>query len=133
MANLTANRLTIQRTSVSLPDDIDAPHLLSIELLDEPLRQTLARLIELPYLPEIAGREGTWIVETNETPRRSLAVVAQQWSAPRLLIADSVAIQDVVDLSTTPHIWFTYAGQTDPDELYRRLSTGGLDPQRPER
>lgn len=74
----------IWRDSVAMGDDVDAPHERVVPLEDHAsIGAVVEAMLRTPYLASIVGGRATWIVEGA----RPLAVVAQQWAAPRWLVA----------------------------------------------
>jgi len=62
-------------------------------------------------LPQIFGGTATWLVTADRRGRR-LAVVAQQWDRPTLLVDESEVVGSV---GSKMH--FAYFAQRDPEEL----------------
>jgi hypothetical protein len=106
--------LHVDRDSVAAGDD-DDPHALSIEIdAAMPMASVLTRLNDDKYLPQIYGGEATWVVR-SERRGRALAVIAQQWAKPKLLVvSDEIA-------RTTTTLFFEYLAQRDPSEVYAEL------------
>ncbi|MEO8138120.1 MAG: hypothetical protein ABI742_00680 [Gemmatimonadota bacterium] len=74
--------LLLTRESVCAGDDGDAPHPRTLRVPDEAsLDVCLATVIPSGYLPSISGGLATWSVASG----RPLAVLAQQWTAPRMI------------------------------------------------
>jgi len=119
--------LVVWRDSVCLADDYDAPHEMKMEVsLDTPLDFWLAQLVSRSYLASIAGNKATWILEG----RSAVAVVAQQWSAPRFLVWPQEPLAHLLDANAKPHFEFRYWSQADPDLVFQCLQRGEPLPDR---
>lgn len=114
-------RVVIWRDSVAAGDDVDAPHEWAA---DVPAHATASDVVHAiigsRYLARIAGGEATWIVEGE----RPLAVVAQQWSMPRWLVAPDLPLSTVRRPSGSPDFEVRYWCQVDPDRVYECLRAG---------
>lgn len=113
--------LYVTRESVAAGDDVDAPHARTFAIPDAPpLDAALATVLAARYLPSISGGLATWSVTSNIP----LAVIAQQWSAPRMLFLTS---RDLEALDRAPgmlRLHFNYHAQIDPEivlEVLREL------------
>lgn len=113
--------LYVTRESVAAGDDVDAPHARTFAIPDAaPLEAALATVLAAHYLPSVSGGLATWSVTSNIP----LAVIAQQWSAPRMLFRTS---EDLKALDRAPgllRLHFNYHAQLDPEivlEVLRRL------------
>ncbi|HMF45084.1 MAG TPA: hypothetical protein VKE29_00290 [Candidatus Udaeobacter sp.] len=118
------NQLLVWRDSVSAGDDCDAPHELVLPLRDESLRSFASRLLGESYLASIASGRATWILQTDRQAGRSLAVVAQQWSQPRFLVDPESPVSSYIQRDSTPHLYFRYWCQVDPERVARCLQHG---------
>jgi len=111
------------RDSVCAGDDGDAPHARQIDLPDGlAVSELVCRIAAEAKLPSISGGLATWAVSS----RIPVAVIAQQWAAPRILrsIPPKLSELDVVDGTLRVH--FSYFAQQDPDlvfDILRRLQT----------
>ena len=77
--------IVIRRDSVAMGDDADAPHEWVVPgQPDVPLAAVVEPIVHARYLASVAGGRATWIVEGE----RPLAVLAQQWDAPRRLVME---------------------------------------------
>jgi len=111
----------VTRESVAAGDDIDAPHERTFALpAGTSLETALATVMSARYLPSISGGLATWSVASGIP----LAVIAQQWQAPRMLFG----VSDNPDaLDRAPgllRLHFNYHAQLDPEivlEVLRRL------------
>ena len=113
--------LYVTRESVAAGDDIDAPHARTFALPPGASIDTaLTTVMSARYLPSISGGMATWSVASGIP----LAVIAQQWQAPRMLFG----VSDNPDaLDRAPgllRLHFNYHAQLDPEivlEVLRRL------------
>ncbi|HET7064125.1 MAG TPA: hypothetical protein VFI49_07580 [Rudaea sp.] len=113
--------LYVTRESVAAGDDVDAPHARTFALPQgASLETALATVMSARYLPSISGGLATWSVASGIP----LAVIAQQWPAPRMLFG---AGDDLSVLDRAPgllRLHFNYHAQLDPEivlEVLRRL------------
>ena len=113
--------VTMERDSVCAGDDVHAPH---PKTISTPPDCTLAQILDTihneRYLPRISGDCATWIVESQ----RPLAVMAQQWSAPRFLIAPETRLVDCAELERPCTLFFRYWCQIDPAVVFDCLVAG---------
>jgi len=113
--------LYVTRESVAAGDDIDAPHARTFALpAGTSLDTALATVMSARYLPSISGGLATWSVASGIP----LAVIAQQWPAPRMLfgVSDNPDALDCAPGLLRLH--FNYHAQLDPEivlEVLRRL------------
>jgi hypothetical protein len=120
--------LTIRRDSVCLADDVDAPHEVKLAIEgDASLWSVAERVLQMRYLPGIAGGRATWILESGS---RALAVFAQHWSRPRFLVSPDRAVLSYIDREAKSHLNLRYWRQADPEDVYEALRTGGPLPDR---
>ena len=116
------------RDSVAMRDDAERHQCLLVFTQDAPLSVVLGAPIH-QVLASISGGQATWVIQLHQllaapTPPDAgrvrvtdLAVVAEQWSAPRLLVPD-VPVSQV----GTGTLYAVYLAQQDPDEVYTALS-----------
>jgi hypothetical protein len=111
--------IMIWRDSVAMGDDADAPHEWRLPLDPGATAGAVVEaLLRARYLPSIAGGEATWIVEGA----RPLAVVAQQWEAPRWLVPPETPVAALRRPAGPPDLEVRYWCQADPDRV--RALTG---------
>lgn len=109
-------RVYATRGSVAAGDDGDAPHSRVFTFPDgTSLPEMLAQIQAARYLPSISGGEATWSVASN----RPVAVVAQQWALPRVLVTLPEDLQGLDWKDGTLRLHFNYHAQIDPDTLCR--------------
>jgi len=116
-----ALNLYVTRDSVAAGDDIDAPHARAFAIPQgASLETVLATVTSARYLPSISGGLATWSVASGIP----LAVIAQQWAAPRMLFGAGDDL-DALDRAHGPlRLHFNYHAQLDPEivlEVLRRL------------
>lgn len=113
--------LYVTRESVAAGDDVDAPHVREFALeRAASLETALATVISAHYLPSIAGGLATWSVASGIP----LAVIAQQWPAPRMLVRAGEEPMALDRASGVLRLHFNYHAQLDPEivfEVLRRL------------
>jgi hypothetical protein len=110
-------KVRINRDGVCAGDDIDA-HDHVLDLPDTERLDTLVGNVLRAYeLPRIQGGKATWCL----TSRRPIAIVAQQWTSPRMVPWQTRPVSDckIVDAVVRRH--FTYLAQIDPDVAYEVL------------
>ena len=114
-------RLLITRHSVAAGDDVDAPHLVEMDgPAGEDLEAAIAKVVASGYLPHVSGGRATWSVSSG----RVLAVVAQEWPAPKMLWGVDRSYRGLDIVRGTLRLHFSYHTQHDP-ELVRDI-LGGL-------
>jgi hypothetical protein len=110
-------KVRVNRDSVCAGDDIDA-HDLVLDLPDaETLEALVASVLRAYELPQIQGGKATWCL----TSRRPIAIVAQQWSSPRMVPWQTRPVSDCKILDDVVRLHLTYLAQTDPDVVYEVL------------
>lgn len=108
--------LVLTRDSVCAGDDGDAPH----ERLwpvapGARWAEVLQAIAQSGYLASIMGGQATWVA-SHGAP---LAVLAQQWPAPRMLPG-----QEEARVASAARLHFSYRLQLDPDAVYAALRRG---------
>ena len=119
--------ITADRDSVCAGDDCEShDHAFSV-----PPQATVAALIELATaacpLASISGGEATWIVQAGGYDGTPIAVIAQQWPAPRLLTDDTA---EHLFATLEPRLHFRYWCQASPDAVFDALAAGTALPPR---
>jgi hypothetical protein len=99
--------LNVDRDSVAAGDDAD-PHEVEMEVDPRDRLADVIRAASTGYLATIAGGEATWLVATSRGGH-PLAVVAQQWRDPVLLVGATTTIGSVGS-----SLYFRYLAQSDP-------------------
>ena len=119
--------VVIWRDSVAMGDDADAPHEWLLPAAEGvTIGAVVDTMLRSAYLAQVAGGRATWIVEGV----RPLAVVAQQWAAPRWLVSSEVAVAELGRPGGRPDFHVRYWGQVDPERVYGCLQTGAPLPDR---
>lgn len=119
--------VVIWRDSVAMGDDVDAPHeWVMPAAADASVGAVVGAMLRAPYLASIAGGRATWIVEGAEP----VAVVAQQWAAPRWLVAPEQPVRALRRPDGRPDLRVRYWCQADPERAYECLRTGAPLPDR---
>lgn len=98
-----------------------APETTVIELIDAAL--------EACTPASISGGRATWIVQAGGSGGRAVAVVAQQWDSPRLLVPDARTAAQLFSEGEKA-IFFRYWCQADPEAVYAALANGEPLPAR---
>jgi len=102
-------RVRVSRDSVAAGDDVES-HERVVDLPDSgDLEGLVTTLLQAYQLPLIAGGSATWAI----CSRRPLAVVAQQWVAPRVFVWRSLSDCRVVD--GVLQLYVNYFEQLDPE------------------
>lgn len=120
--------ISVTRDSVCAGDDADAPHELTLAC---PRVASIAELVRFiaanSELPSISGGEATWCLSTH----RPLAITAQQWTEPRMLVMADLPASRFIDVGASKvRMHWSYFAQENPDVVFRVLSrlslaTGG--------
>jgi hypothetical protein len=111
-------RIHVTRDSVAAGDDADAPHERTFSFRDSPSPlAAVARIVAEGYLARIFGGKATWSVESGVL----LAVVAQQWSEPRLVPWQEPAWLQLDQAGGIYRLHFNYHAQIDPEIVLRIL------------
>ena len=105
---------TADRDSVCAGDDTES-HRAAFDLPAATVRELVAAAMRACPLASIAGGRATWLVDVG-TPARCVAVIAQEWVAPRLLVADVPAAALFGDGARLVH--FRYHAQRDPQAAF---------------
>ena len=112
-------RVILTRDSVCAGDDINAPHSKKLFFFWPPTIEALIRKIQdSNYLAQISGGKATWIAKIDGT---SVAVVAQEWSAPKYFISSKQKIRRLRDCQSV-ELFFEYLAQADPEEAFKQRS-----------
>jgi hypothetical protein len=110
----------VDRDSVCIGDDVEShQHFFSVSL-----HAFILELIALGAteceLAHISGDRATWIAEAGGYGGKPVAVVAQQWESPRLLVLSSMSAEGLFSRHD-PTLFFKYWGQADPDAVFDAL------------
>lgn len=117
----------LTRDSVCAGDDADAPHELTLAC---PRVASIAELVRFiaanSKLPSISGGEATWCLSTH----RPLAITAQQWTEPRMLVMPDLPASRFIDVGASDaRMHWSYFAQEGPEVVFRvvgrlRLASG---------
>lgn len=111
--------ISLTRSSVSMGDDVDAPHKMELNINEsEKLSDLIEKIKECDYLASISGGRATWILYLGDT---ALAVVAQQWRRAKYLTKDSITMDELFNSNKKAAISFRYLAQKDPMDIYNSL------------
>jgi hypothetical protein len=111
-------KIRVTRDSVAAGDDADAPHERTFSFRDSPAPlEAVARIVAEGYLARTAGGRATWSVVSGVP----LAVVSQQWHAPRLVPWQEPPWSQLAQAKGIHRLHFNYHTQTDPELLLRIL------------
>jgi hypothetical protein len=121
-----------ERRSVAMGDDTRAPHTWTFEIDTLTMLGELAQLaVEDHYLANISGGRATWVLQTAPRGGRPLAVLAQQWPAPRWLTDPAAYVIRLRDVYRGDReeacLYLDYRAQADPDDLTRTLLGGARE------
>lgn len=106
-------KLCLQRASVDMSDDIDAPHTKEFEVPDGiSIERIVKNYIQSGYLPIIAGGYATWSVFSNIP----IAIIAQEWLEPKMFFVPKNKLDIQND---TLRIYVNYHAQIIPDIVYK--------------
>jgi hypothetical protein len=106
--------INLTRDSVAMGDDVDAPHAYALSVpVGCTLAQVLQYVLNRPYLASIAGGKATWVALLQQKP---VAVLAQQWLRPVLLVPDFLLPSGV-----EVQLHFRYYTQQQPEEVVAEL------------
>lgn len=124
MTQIENHRLKIQRDSVCMADDVDAPHEDEISVTDWTVGAIATAIRNRDYLAMISGGLATWILRTDKPDGTPIAVIAQQWRAPKCLVPESNSILEMVCNPDSPAVYVQYHCQVDPDLVLSALRNG---------
>lgn len=111
-----------------MADDMDAPHEVYVETTDAQVSTVAENIVAMEYLPCISGGKATWILRTDPNGD-ALAVIAQQWSQPKLL---SFTQQQLTPIQAAEclQVYVEYYCQVEPELVFDALQQGMPLPDR---
>jgi hypothetical protein len=110
-------KIYASRDSVSAGDDVEAPHSSEFSLRTGiSLKEALAE-IQSKYLPKISGGIASWSVASNIP----VAVLAQQWKEPRMLLLLPEEIKELDSKNGVLRLHFNYHAQLEPEHVLEVL------------
>ena len=113
----------IDRDSVCAGDDCE-PHEAKVFVShDSSVVEFLASALRVSPLASISGGEATWLIDTAGPGNGCIGVIAQQWTAPKLLIPETTTIEALFG-EKTPTVFFRYWCQADPEAVFEALKAG---------
>jgi len=124
MTTTDVHQLKIQRDSVCMADDMDAPHEDQIVVANWSVGTVATTIINRHYLALISGGLATWILRTDDYDGTPIAVIAQQWQDPKFLVPESSSILEMVRDRDSPSAYLQYYCQVDPDCVLSALRNG---------
>ena len=108
----------VTRESVAAGDDAAAPHAMEMQIAEPvSLESAVAAVLSARYLPSISGGHATWSIASGIP----LAVVAQQWTAPRWLFLTKSNLAALDRRDGVLRLHFNYHAQLDPEVVLRVL------------
>ena len=111
-------KLFVTRDSVAAADDYES-HDTEIALPDgASVEDAVSWIATTRYLPSIGGGAATWSIVSG----RPIAIVAQQWSKPRMLSPIPYELEDLNFRDDTLRIHANYHAQQDPNVVFEVLS-----------
>ena len=121
MTSTPASFLIIaDRDSVCAGDDIESHD----RPCTAPLYASVPELIRLARnacgFPSISGGKATWIVKAGGSDGKPIAVVAQQWKEPRLLVPGTTNVQSTFGEHKLI-LFFRYWCQANPNTVFNAL------------
>ncbi|MFC3816739.1 hypothetical protein [Lysobacter sp. GCM10012299] len=121
--------ITVDRDSVCAGDDC-ASHEAAFSIAAScDILEVLAAAWRVCPLASIAGGQATWLIDVIGQ-LGPIGVMAQQWSAPKLLILPNTSAEDIFKGSKQPSLYFRYWCQSDPDEVLEAIRTHAPLPAR---
>jgi hypothetical protein len=121
--------ITVDRDSVCAGDDFESHERSFAAPLNAPVPELIQLAINACVLAEIAGGNATWIVEAGGYDGKPIAVVAQQWKEPRLLVPETATAEGIFD-GHKPKLFFKYWSQANPDAVFDALASNRPLPNR---
>jgi hypothetical protein len=106
-------KIYLERASVSMNDDINAPHAKEFEAPEGiSIERIIKNYISSGYLPLVAGGHATWSVFSNIP----IAIIAQEWLEPKMFFTPMKQLDIQND---TIRLFVNYHAQTNPDTVYK--------------
>jgi len=115
-------KVRFTRDSVCAGDDCDAPHVKEMGIDAVTIEEVLLQVMRSGYLAQIAGGRATW----SAASKIPLAIVAQEWVRPRMLLGPSIIEESLNIQYGVVHIHFHYHGQEGPEVVYEKLRVPGV-------
>ena len=112
--------ITADRDSVCAGDDIESHDLPFTAPPHAPVSELIRLATNACGLPGISGDKATWIVKAGGRDGKPIAVVAQQWGEPRLLVPGTTTVQSIFGEHKLI-LFFMYWCQANPDTVSNAL------------
>jgi hypothetical protein len=122
-------RLAVDRDSVAAGDDCESHRAEVVVEATCTVTELVAAARRACPLAGIQGGKATWIVDVGGAVREAIAVVAEQWLEPKLLIASTTNAATLFT-DREPAVFFRYWCQADPDAVFTALRDGRALPSR---
>lgn len=122
-------RLDVDRDSVAAGDDCESHRAECVVDAACTVVELIAAARRACPLAGIQGGKATWIVDVGGAVREAIAVVAEQWREPKLLVAPTITATELF-ATRTPALFFRYWCQADPDAVFAALRDGRALPSR---
>ena len=115
--------IVIQRDSVSMGDDIQAPHEYRVSMSSQITLEACFTTLNLHlYLPKIVTGEAVWTLDNKNGT--SIALMAQQWQAIHYFVTPNAKLSEqfIFDEHLQGHLIFIrYHQQIQPEQLIETL------------
>jgi hypothetical protein len=121
--------LTVDRDSVCAGDDCESHERSFAATLGSSVPELIKLATRACKLAGIAGGNATWIVEAGGYGGQPVAVVAQQWDEPRLLIPYATTVDSLFAHQKTK-LFFKYWCQANPEAVFNALASNSPLPSR---
>jgi hypothetical protein len=122
-------RLAVDRDSVAAGDDGESHRAEVVVDAACTVPELVAAARRACPLAGIQGGKATWIVDVGGAVREAIAVVAEQWREPKLLVAPATTAATLFT-DRAPALYFRYWCQADPDAVFAALRDGRVLPSR---
>jgi len=114
-------RIQVSRDSVAAGDDIESHDVYFDVDEEQNLAEFIQRMVGVSYLASIGGGLATWVVRAGRGGA-PLAIVAQQWAEPVLLLDQSTVVKAIGD-----ELHFSYLAQRDPQKVLEQVTAARSD------
>ena len=108
----------VERDSVWMGDDVNAPHRKSYALQNI---QSIKQLVDYGYknysLAHVSATDIAWVLMASE----ALAVFSPVWTEPRVLTREDEAVSRFIEEESVLSLYFSYIINCDPELVYQTL------------
>ncbi len=126
IVNALSITVVVDRDSVAAGDDTVSHAATASVPVDSNVIELVAAALRVCPLASISGDKATWLIDVDAT---CIGVIAQQWSRPKLVVAEHTSVTDVfAGKSKTLH--FRYWNLADPDAVFEAVRLGRPLPPR---